>query len=136
MRFRCIIAVIAAVAFVSMPMLASAGPKGRSGFKPPRSSAIPGDQGKTGTIKDLGINPSTKAPSDMVKSKPPESAAGAVPGAGMAPQAPTSAFSGGGGFGGSWMSWAFLGYLFGRHQHPSKPAEKELELIPDPPGSI
>lgn len=136
MRFKCIIAVIAALAFASMPVLASAASKGRSGFKPPRSSAVPGDHGKTGTIKDLGINPSTKAPSDMIKNKPPESAAGAVPGAGMAPQAPTSAFSGGGGFGGSWMSWAFLGYLFGRHQQPSKPAERELELIPDPPGSL
>jgi len=99
-------------------------------------------QGKTGGIQDLGLNPSAKTPGDALKGRAgaPPAGAGAPPagaGAQAGPQAPQStapAFGGSGGlFGGSWMSWAFLGYLFGRHQQPAThKAAGEIELVPDP----
>lgn len=103
---------------------------------PQGSHVTPGaTQGKTGTIQDLGLNPSAKTPADALKNKtgtpPPTAGAQAGP---QVPQSAAPAFGGSGGlFGGSWMSWAFLGYLFGRHQQPTahKPAG-EIELVPDP----
>ncbi|MBI5252677.1 MAG: hypothetical protein HY912_24540 [Desulfomonile tiedjei] len=148
MATKKLIAAIAVFLLISAPALALAGPKGFSGsrgssaFKsrpsPSQgSSAVkPGEQGqpRTGTIQDLGVNPSTKSPADMVRNRPgTETPAGMPPGAGPAPQAAAPGFMGSGGFGSSWMTWGFLGYLFGRgHQTTQKPMEKELELIPDP----
>jgi hypothetical protein len=92
-------------------------------------------QGNTGTIRDLGVNPSAKTPADALKNKagaPPTGAA--AQGSPQVPQSTAPAFGGSGGlFGGSWMSWAFLGYLFGRHQQPATHrASGEIELVPDP----
>lgn len=144
---------LAVIMVLTSVALALAGPKGSLGsrgrgghtsgnqlFKsrsaqPVAPQAKPGEvQGKTGGIKDLGLNPSAKTPADMLKG---QSAPGGTAGAG-APAgqqaAPRAAFGGGGGwFGSSWMSWAFLGYLFGRHQQPaSHRSAGEIELVPDP----
>jgi hypothetical protein len=146
MKKQVAIALAVAMVFTSVA-LALAGPKGvsrsRSGYtsgnqlysprsvQPTTPQAKPGDvTGKTGSIQDLGLNPSAKTPADMLKGK---SSTGTTPGATAGQQAaPTSAFGGSGGlFGGSWMSWAFLGYLFGRHQQPvSHKAMEEIELVP------
>ncbi len=101
---------------------------------PPTSNVNPGaSQGKTGTIQDLGLNPTAKTPADALKSKTGPTGTGpqaATPG----PQPAAPAFGGSGGlFGGSWLSWAFLGYLFGRHQQPTTHQPTgEIELVPDP----
>ncbi|MBI4966093.1 MAG: hypothetical protein HY913_22630 [Desulfomonile tiedjei] len=138
---------LAVVMVLTSVALALAGPKGvsrgsggyTSGNKlytpkpvqPAVPQAKPGDvSGKAGGIQDLGLNPSAKTPADMLKG---QSATGAAPGAAVGQQAaPRSAFGGSGGFfGGSWMSWAFIGYLFGRHQQPvSHKAAEEIELVP------
>ncbi len=135
------VAVAVACLIIGAPTFASAGSKGFSGFR--GSSAfksrpvkpVDPSQHKTGSIQDLGINPSAKSPADMIKNRSiAEPQTGAAPGAAPAPQSPAPGFFGSGGFGSSWMSWAFLGYLFGRHhQAPHKAVERELELIPDPP---
>lgn len=141
----------AAIAFlmISAPALVLAGPKGFSGsrgssaFKSRPSTTQsspavkPGEQGRTGTIQDLGVNPSAKSPADLVKNRPMAETPGGMPqGAGPVPQSAAPGFFGSGGFGSSWMTWGFLGYLFGRsHQTTQNPVEKELELIPDPPES-
>ncbi len=121
MATKKLIAVAVAFLMISAPALVFAGSKGFSGsrgssaFKSrpaPGSSAVkPGDQGQsqTGTIRDLGVNPSTKSPADMVKNRP-ETPAGMAPGAGPVPQSAAPGFFGsGGGFGSSWMTWGFLG---------------------------
>ncbi len=114
-----------------------AGSKGFGGGKgfrpsaPPRSLHQPGPP-KTGTIKDLGVNPSSRSPIDSVKNRPgtsPTPMAG--PSAPQAAPAPASGFFGSSWFGSSWMNWAILGYLFGRHTGPN-PEEiriKEREKI-------
>jgi len=146
-----IIALSLALAMLITTTAAIAGPRGmsRSGggatsgnkmfrstpSQPPIQQMKPGtQQGKTGTIQDLGLNPSARTPGDALKGK-----AGAPAGAGaqagpQMPQSTAPAFGGSGGlFGGSWMSWAFLGYLFGRHQQPAThKAAGEVELVPDP----
>ncbi len=110
-----------------------AGSKGFGGGKgfrpsaPPRSLHQPGPP-KTGTIKDLGVNPSSKSPIDSVKNRPGTSP---TPMAGPSAPAPASGFFGSSWFGSSWMNWAILGYLFGRHTGPN-PEEiriKEREKI-------
>jgi hypothetical protein len=142
---RKLIATAAVLLMISAPALVLAGSKGFSGsrgsgaFKSrpaPSSSSVKPEQGqsRTGTIQDLGVNPSTKSPGDMVRNRPGSDPSGMTPGAGPMPQAAAPGFFGsGGGFGSSWMTWGILGYIFGRSQsHPQKTAEKELELIPDP----
>jgi len=101
-----------------------AGSKGFGGGKgsfrpatPPRTLEQPG-QPKTGTIKDLGVNPSSKSPIDSVKGRS-TTTSGPVAGAGTPQAAPASGFFGSSWFGSSWMNWAILGYLFGRHTSPS-----------------
>ncbi len=146
MAMRKLVAITVAFLMISAPALVFAGSKGFSGsrgssaFKSrpaPGSSAVkPGDSGQsqTGSIRDLGVNPSTKSPADMVKNRP-ETPAGMAPGAGPVPQSAAPGFFGsGGGFGSSLMTWGFLGYLFGRSHSttPQRTVEKELELIPDP----
>jgi hypothetical protein len=106
------------------PLLA--GSRGFGGSKrsfrpstPPRTLQKP-VQPKTGTVKDLGVNPTSKSPIDSVKGRS-ATTPGPVAGAG-APQAapaPSSGFFGSGWFGSSWMNWAILGYLFGRHTAPT-----------------
>ncbi len=101
---------------------------GRGSFRPatpPRTLQQPG-QHKTGTVKDLGVNPSSKSPIDSVKGRTPTTP-GPVAGAGtpQAAPAPASGFFGSSWFGSSWMNWAILGYLFGRHTSPSP---EELRL--------
>jgi hypothetical protein len=143
---------LAVIMVLTSVALALAGPRGASGsrgrggytsgnqlFKskpaqPVTPQAKPAEtSGKTGTVQDLGVNPSAKTPADMLKS---QSAGAGAAGAGAAagPQAPPrAAFGGGGGwFGSSWLSWAFLGYLFGRQHQPAahRPAG-EIELVPD-----
>jgi hypothetical protein len=141
---------IAIAATMLLSTVATAGPKGfsrpgggyTSGNKMfrstpsavPKSNVNPGaTQGKTGTIQDLGLNPTAKTPADALKSK------AGTPGTGPqaatpTPQPAAPAFGGSGGlFGGSWLSWAFLGYLFGRHQQPTMHQPTgEIELVPDP----
>jgi hypothetical protein len=75
-------------------------------------------QPKPGTVKDLGVNPASKSPIDSVKGR---STTAPAPVAG-APQAAPARSSGffGSGFGSSWMNWAIIGYLFGRHTGPSR----------------
>jgi len=121
---------------------ALAGPRGsgRSGssiFKsrtspPPASSVRPTEApGKTGTIKDLGVNPSTRSPIDSVKTPQTTGGPAAPVGATPAPAAPSSSFFGGGGFGSSWMTWGILGYLLGRQHHPTTTQKvEEIELVP------
>jgi len=146
MIMKKVIAISAAFLMISASISAFAGPKGFSGSR--GSSAFksrpaptqgntavkPSDQGqsRTGTIQDLGVNPSTKSPADMVKNRAPEAPSGVSPG--PAPQAASPGFFGsGGGLGSSWMTWGILGYLFGRsHQPAHRTVERELELIPDP----
>jgi hypothetical protein len=101
-----------------------AGSKGFGGGKgffrpatPPRTLQQPG-QPKTGTIKDLGVNPSSKSPIDSVKGRS-ATTPNPVAGAGTPQAAPASGFFGSSWFGSSWMNWAILGYLFGRHTSPS-----------------
>jgi len=143
---------LAIIMVLTSVALALAGPKGISGSRsrggstsgnqlfrskpvqPAVPQAKPGEvQGKTGGIQDLGLNPSARTPADMLKGK---SAPGGTAGAG-APAgqqaAPRTAFGGGGGwFGSNWMSWAFIGYLFGRHQQPvTHRSSGEIELVPD-----
>ncbi len=84
---------------------------------PPRTMQKPA-QPKTGTIKDLGVNPSSKSPIDSVKGRS-TTAPGPVAGAPQAAPAPASGFFGSSWFGSSWMNWAILGYLFGRHTAPT-----------------
>jgi len=96
---------------------------------PPKTLHQPA-QPQTGTIKDLGVNPSSKSPADTLKSRSttvPPPAAGAAAG----PQAaPASGFFGSSWFGSGWLNWAILGYLFGRHSSGSDEArirERERE---------
>jgi hypothetical protein len=84
---------------------------------PPRTLQQPG-QPKTGTVKDLGVNPTSKSPIDSVKGRS-ATTPGPVAGAPQAAPAPRSSFFGSSWFGGSWMNWAIIGYLFGRHTSPT-----------------
>ncbi len=130
-----LLAIITAIVLISAP-LAYAGPRGgggRSSFgsgfgsgktsKPLHQPAQP----QTGTIKDLGINPSSKSPIDSVKSPTttPPTAASPAPGPAQPAPAPSAGFFGGGGFGSSWLNWAILGYLFGRHT--GRPEEARIK---------
>ncbi len=75
MAMKKLIATMVVCLLMSVPALALAGPKGFSGSR--GSSAFksrpikPSDtsQSKTGTIQDLGVNPSSKSPADMVKNR-------------------------------------------------------------------
>jgi hypothetical protein len=109
-----------------------AGSKGFGGAKrsfrpstPPRTLQRP-VQPKTGTVKDLGVNPTSKSPIDSVKSRP-TTTPGPVAGAPQAAPAPASGFFGSSWFGSSWMNWAILGYLFGRHTAPTSEEAKIKE---------
>jgi len=148
MKKQVAIAVAVIMVFTS---LALAGPRGASrsrgggGYtsgnnlfksrpvQPATPQAKPGDvSGKTGGIQDLGLNPSAKTPGDILKNR--SGTAANAPSGQQVPPAAAPAFGGSRGwFGGSWMSWAFLGYLFGRQQQPAshRPSE-EIELVPDP----
>lgn len=140
MAMKKLIATAVVCLMISAPTLALAGKKGFSGSR--GSSAFsskqvkPSDpsQQKTGSVQDLGVNPSAKSPADMIKNRSAaEAPAGAAPGAAPLPQSTAPGFFGSGGFGSSWMTWGFLGYLFGRQHHtPHQSAERELELVPDP----
>jgi hypothetical protein len=108
-----------------------AGSKGFSGGSrsvrpstPPRTLQKP-VQPKTGTVKDLGVNPTSKSPIDSVKGRS-TTAPAPVAGAPQAAPAPRSGFFGSG-FGSSWMNWAILGYLFGRHTSPTSEEAKIKE---------
>jgi hypothetical protein len=129
-----------AIVLISAP-LAYAGSKGgggRSSFgsgKATKSLHQPA-QPQTGTVKDLGVNPSSKSPIDSVKSPTttPPTAAAPSPGPAQQAPAPSAGFFGGGGFGSSWMNWAIIGYLFGRHtgrpeEVKSKEKDKEKEQL-------
>jgi hypothetical protein len=137
-----VIMVFTSVALALAGPRGSFGARGRGGYtsgnqvfksrssQPVTPKAKPGEaQGKTGGIKDLGLNPSAKTPADMLKG---QSSTGGTP-AGQQAQ-PRASFGGSGGwFGSSWLSWAFLGYLFGRHQRPATHRSSgEIELVPDP----
>jgi hypothetical protein len=130
-----LLAVTIALVLITAP-LALAGPRGggggRSSFgsgKMQKSFQQP-TQPQTGTVKDLGLNPSSKSPIDSVKqpSTVPPTAASPAPG-GVGPAtpapAPTAGFFGGGGFGSGWMNWAIIGYLFGRTT--SRPDEAKIK---------
>jgi hypothetical protein len=129
-----LLAITVALVLITAP-LAYAGPRGgggRSSFgstKMPKSFQQP-TQHQTGTVKDLGLNPSSKSPIDSVKkpSTVPPTAGSPAPSATGPAQpapAPTAGFFGGGGFGSSWMNWAIIGYLFGRHT--GKPEEAKIK---------
>jgi len=131
-----LLAIIITIVLISAP-LAYAGPRGgggRSSFGGASKSFQQPAQPKTGTVKDLGINPSSKSPIDSVK-KPtttPPTAATPAPGPAQPAPAPSAGFFGGGGFGSSWMNWAIIGYLFGRHTgkpEEAKNKEKEKEQL-------
>jgi hypothetical protein len=143
MAMKKLIATAVISLMISAPTLALAGKRGFSGSR--GSSAFsskqvkPGEpsQPKTGSIQDLGVNPSAKSPADMVKNRSAaESPVGVAPGPAPAPQSTAPGFFGSGGFGSSWMTWGILGYLFGRQHHtPHESAVRELELVPDPSDS-
>ena len=101
-------------------LLISASPliAGSKGFGGGKGSFRPATPPKTGTIKDLGVNPSSKSPIDSVKGRS-TTTSGPVAGAGTPQAAPASGFFGSSWFGSSWMNWAILGYLFGRHTSPN-----------------
>lgn len=105
--------------------------KSRNVTNPPDGSSVKNTSGRTGTIQDLGINPSTKSPIDSLKGSPGASSTPGTPPAANAPVPHQTApgFFGGGGFGSSWFSWAFLGYILGRHQQPApaKPSDNVAE---------
>ncbi len=139
MATKKLIATAVVCLMIGAPTLALAkkgfsGSRGSSAFSSKQVKPSDPTQHKTGSIQDLGVNPSAKSPADMVKSRSAtESPAGAAPGAAPVPQSTAPGFFGSGGFGSSWMTWGFLGYLFGRQHHtPHQSAERELELVPDP----
>lgn len=105
--------------------------KSRNVTPTPDGSSVKNTSGRTGTIQDLGFNPSSKSPIDSLKGNPGTSSTPGTPPAANAPVPHQTApgFFGGGGFGSSWFSWAFLGYLLGRNQQPAhaKPSETGAE---------
>ncbi|HTY22184.1 MAG TPA: hypothetical protein VMC85_03585 [Desulfomonilaceae bacterium] len=115
---------------------AFAGFKGGGGSRsfrpstPPKTLHQPA-QPQTGTIKDLGVNPSSKSPADALKSRSTTTGPSPVASGAGAPQAaPASGFFGSSWFGSGWLNWAILGYLFGRHSSGSDEArirERERE---------
>jgi len=125
---------IASVMLLISASFAVAGPKGSGGGKgafrssPPAKTFQQPAQPQTGTIKDLGVNPTSKSPGDTLKNRPAPAGTAQTPGGPASAQptaAPTAGFFGSSWFGSGWMNWAILGYLFGRHT--SRPDEAKIK---------